>query len=243
MNLEEKLKKIINQKKWYKISKSNYNQAGLLLEKLLGLENNDLPISDYDEYEIKTKYVDDEHAMTLFHAAPDSYLYEIKRIYDTYAYPSPSNPEVNVFLSAFYCSKITTLGKEICGRLFIDKEKKVITLKIYNFKTNTLDDKVSWSFDLLEERINLKLKKICYVGVERKFIGNNLYCRFNNYKIYKFKGFNKFLDCLKYGHISIKFCINVYKTGIKAGQMHDHGTCFDIKTDKFDYLFRGLTSA
>ena len=239
MELINKLKRIISQKNWYEISTKNYNSAGLLLEKLLGLENNDLPISDYNEYEIKTKFEDSMYDTTLFHAAPDSYLYEIKRIYEKYGYSSPSNNS-KVFLSAFYCNKITTLGSNTCAKLYIDYINEKIVLKFYNFETNEIDEKASWNFNLLKERINLKIKKLVVVWVKRKFNNNKLYCQFYKFAIYEFKGFEQFLKCLEYGKISIKFCINIYKSGTKLGQIHDHGTSFDINVDNIWYAFKKI---
>ena len=228
MKLNEKLNNIINQKKWYKIDNTNYNSAGLLLERILGIEKNDLPIPDYGDTELKTKFNDSLYDMTLFHAAPDSYLFEIKRIYNTYGYPSPSNNDDRVFLSSFSCTKITQLGINIAAKLFIDWESQKLVLKFYNFSTNTIDDKVSWSFEMLKQKLELKLKKLCYVYVERKYIDKKMYCKFYKYIMYEYKGFESFFKSLQYGHICVKFCINTFKSGKKIGQMHDHGTCFDI---------------
>ena len=242
MELQDKLTNIIKNKKWYCINNSNYNSAGLLLENLLGIEKNEFPIPDYEDFEIKTKFNDTMCDMTLFHAAPDSYLFEIKRIYETYGYSTQDNPN-KVFLSSFYCTKITQLGKNIGAKLLIDWENERIILKFYNFKTNEIDDKVSWSFDMIKERIELKLKKLCLIYVNRKYENKSMYCKFYKYVLYKYKGFENFLKTMQYGHICIKFCINVFKSGPKKNQMHDHGTCFDINTENLDDVFTIISSA
>ena len=237
MKLYERIEKIIKLDKWYKIKYPVPNSAGVLLEKLLGIEKNNFPIPDYDNFEIKTKFHDSSCGMSLFHAVPDSYLFEIKRIYETYGYPSIIDPKNKVFLSSFYCTKITPLGMNVAAKLFIDWKAKKIVLKFYNFQTNTIDDKVSWSFDYLKNRINLKIHDLCLIDVLKKYKKNEMYCKFNEYHLYKYKNFNSFLKSLEYGHICIKFCINTFKSGNKIGKMHDHGTSFDIMTDKIDDIF------
>lgn len=237
MDLKNKLDNIINEKKWYEIENNSYNSAGLLLEKLLGIKQNDFPIPDFDKFELKTKFSDSLFNMTLFHAAPDSYLFEIKRLYETYGYISPNNDNRKVFMSSFSCTKITQLGLNIGAKLHIDWENQKIVLKLYNFETNTIDDKAAWSFEMLKERIELKLKKLCLINVTRKYLNNKLYCKFTSYSLYEYKGFEYFLKSIKYGHINITFCINVFKSGNKIGQMHDHGTSFNIDINNLKYIF------
>lgn len=236
MDLKNKLTDIIKNKIWYHINNSNTNSAGLLLENLLGIEKNEFPIPDYKDTEIKTKFDDTMFDMTLFHAAPDSYFFEIKRIYGTYGYTTLNNPN-KVFLSSFCCTKITQIGKDIGAKLIIDWGNQKVILKFYNFKTNTIDDKASWSFKMLKERFDLKLKKLCLVYVKRKYENEIMYCKFYKCKFYKYKGFEHFLKALQYGHICIKFCINVFKDGPKIGQMHDHGTSFDISLTNLTDIF------
>lgn len=242
MCLKNKLEKIITDNNWYPISNPHFNSAGLLLENLLGIQKNEFPIPDYRNFEIKTKFNDTMYDMTLFHAAPDSYLFEIKRIYETYGYSTLDNPN-KVFLSSFYCTKITQIGKDIGAKLLMDWEKEQVILKFYNFKTNQIDDKVSWTFEMLKERIELKLKNLCLVYVTRKYENKVMYCKFYKYTIYKYKNFESFLKALQYGHICIKFCINVFKSGSKVGQMHDHGTCFDISIENLTDIFSKVCEA
>lgn len=240
--LKNKLENIIKNKNWYQIKNPNTNSAGLLLENLLGIKKNELPIPDYSDIELKTKFNDTMYDMTLFHAAPDSYLFEIKRIYETYGYQMPGSPS-KVFLSSFYCTKITQLGKDIGAKLLIDWENKKVILKFYNFKTNQIDDKASWDFETLKNRLELKLNKLCLVYVTRKYESKIMYCKFYKYALYEYKGFEQFLKALQYGHICIKFCINVFKSGPKTGQIHDHGTCFDINIENLNDIFTKIDEA
>ena len=58
-----------------------------------------------------------------------------------------------------------------------------------------------------------------------------------NEKTYKLSDFNTFLILLSKGVIGITFSIDVYKNEKRYGQMHDHGTTFNINKKDIEKLF------
>lgn len=105
---------------------------------------------------------------------------------------------------------------------------------------NIVDADCSWSFELLEEKINRKLKNLFLVFGERKIIDNVTYYKYLKYECYTFKDFDAFLDSLENGDIRISFKIGVIRTGSKQGKICDHGTSFDIDVSKIEKIYNKI---
>ena len=54
------------------------------------------------------------------------------------------------------------------------------------------------------------------------------YFKYNSIKIYYLKDFEKFITLIEDGVIRVNFKLNIKTYGDKIGQIHDHGTSFDI---------------
>lgn len=178
-----------------------------------------------------------EKYMTLFNATPDSYLFEIKRLHSLYGYPDKTHPQYKVFNVSLYANRRKFINKHTFAWLDIDRENRKIILKIYNTLSNTLDDKTSWSFEMLEEKLLRKLQYLFFIRVEQKSTPEGIFFKYKNYKCYKLKSFDHFLAALENGNIRITFTIGVYKSGRKLGEIHDHGTAFNIKFQNLDSIF------
>lgn len=222
---------------WIKGLHNGTGNAGLTFENLLGKPNHNFEISDYDGIEIKTKLYGKEKYMTLFNATPDSHLFEIKRLHSLYGYPDKTHPQYNVFNVSIYANKRKFINKFSFAWLEIDRTNKKIILKIYNKRFNTLDDETSWSFEMLEEKLFRKLQYLFFIRADHKNTPNGTFFQYRNYKCYKLKSFEHFLSALESGYIRITFTIGVYKSGKKLGEIHDHGTAFNIKFQELDSLF------
>ena len=61
--------------------------------------------------------------------------------------------------------------------------------------------------------------------------------KYYKYNIYKYSNIYTFINLLEKGIISISFSIDTYNDLKRSGQMHDHGTTFDISKDDLDKLF------
>ena len=133
-------------------------------------------------------------------------------------------------------AKIMLLG-EISNNNFISGVNKKVIMEVYNKDNELIDNLSSWSFELLEEKLSRKLNYVCFVEGDKKFSHNTLYVRYNKYKFYKLKKFSDFIQLLKRGQIRISFTLGVYKSGIKSGKMHDHGTQFSIRKENLKLLF------
>lgn len=237
------LKKSINlikQKGWIPCSRYHYGAIGLTLEKLLKINTDNYEIPDYNGIEIKTKKSNKISTISLFSATPDSYLYEIKRIHNLYAYPYTKNPHFKVLNKIIKQGELTYIYNKIFFTLKVDKNNERISLIVLDNNFNILDTKTSWSFSLIKEKLERKLKYLCYVEADTIYSNSQLYVKFINDTYYKLKNFDQFIELLENGKILITFRIGVYITGKKKGQIHDHGTTFSIDEKDIESLFNKI---
>ncbi len=225
--------KIIN-KGWIKSSCNGYGSSGITFEKEIGIETNNFEIPDFNGIEIKTKISKKESHFTLFCCAPDGYLFEIKRIYETYAHKRYDNSVV-FNLSVYTYKKVCYYGNYY--KLKVDKENQKIVLMIYDKNDNVIDDKISWSFDIIKEKVERKIKKLFIVYGEKQYINNKLYFRYKRYYCYVLKSFDCFMNALEKGIIRISFSIGTFINGKRKGQIYDHGTMFNINSKYLLHIY------
>ena len=232
--LKEKLDKIKNLG-WIECKNKNKSVTGKTLENLLEINPDNFEIPDYNTIEIKSKVSKRENYIDLFCATPDSYVLETKRLYDKYGYLDSNNYKILNFV--LYGEFLKPINNEYSARLRIDYKNKKVIMEVYNKDNELIDNLSSWSFELLEEKLSRKLNYVCFVEGDKKFSHNTLYVRYDKYKFYKLKKFSDFIQLLKRGQIRISFTLGVYKSGIKSGKMHDHGTQFSIRKENLKLLF------
>lgn len=233
--LKNKMKKV-KEKGWIACDHKNVGCAGLKLEKLLEINPDNFEIPDFHGIEIKTKKSITNDRITLFSATPDSYLFEMKRIYEAYGYPASNKSNLKVLNTIVDTKYKRKVGKNFYFMLNVNRNKNVIELLVYD-KAGIIDKKTSWSFDLLKEKLERKLKYLCFVNVDTKYSNNQLYVKYKNDTYYKLKNFETFLYLLENGIITITIRLGVFKYGKKYGQLHDHGTGFCIDKDNLYLLF------
>lgn len=232
--LKEKLDKIKNLG-WIECKNKNKSVTGKTLENLLEINPDNFEIPDYNTIEIKSKVSKRENYIDLFCATPDSYVLEIKRLYDKYGYLDSNNYKILNFV--LYGEFLKSINNEYSAKLRIDYKNKKVIMEVYNKDNELIDNLSSWSFELLEEKLCRKLDYVCLVEGDKKFSHNVLYVRYDKYKFYKLKKFSNFIRLLKRGQIRISFTLGVYKSGSKSGKMHDHGTQFSIRKENIKLLF------
>ena len=225
---------------WIECSNHSSGSAGLLLERLLGLENHNFCFPDFDGIEIKTKFTNSISKMTMFNATPDGYLFSTKKLHETYGYPDRNNKNFKVFHMSFSANQMTYINKNNYGKLQVDRDHNQIVLKIYDRDCNVIDEDISWSFDLLKDRLNIKLKYLCIMYVKRAKFQEKFYCNFLYYNFFCYKGFEQFLTAVEKGYVKITFSIDIFKSGKRAGNVHDHGTSFDIDIQHIQEIFEPI---
>ncbi|MBO5182890.1 MAG: MvaI/BcnI restriction endonuclease family protein [Bacilli bacterium] len=227
---------IIMHKGWIKNSYNGYGSSGVTFEKSLGIQTNNFEIPDFNGIEIKTKISKRENHLTLFSATPDSYLFEIKRIYETYGCKPTHKLSNKSFNISVYTNKMIYY-KSNYYKLKVDRASNKIILLVFDKNKDIIDDKTSWSFDLIKEKVTRKINNLFLIYGERKYENRTVYFRYNRYLCFVFKGFEHFLNELEKGNIRICFSIGTFKKGKRKGQMYDHGTSFNISINHLENIF------
>ena len=235
--LKKKIDKI-KELGWIPYEQNNYGNVGLQLERLLKINAENFEIPDYkNKIEIKTKISKNETKISLFNATPDSYLYEIKRIHKLYSYSDKNNPEYKILNQEITSNKKTKIKYNTYFSLKVNRNKKIIQLLVYNNNGVLIDNKTSWSFELLQAKLERKLKYLCYIEADKLYIRGQNYVKYKRDYYYILKGFDQFINLIDEGIISFRFKIGVFKTGSRKGQLHDHGTSITIDKNNLTMLF------
>lgn len=236
-DLKNKFLHIKNQG-WIKSIRKGSTGNGVTFEYLLGLQENNLEIPDYEGIEIKTKRNYSNSYTTLFNCTPEGpHFREIERLVNKYGYPDLVLKECKVINNSIFTNSMTKINSNYYFKLTIDRNSKKVFLNVIDIYGNLIENNVYWTFETLEEKLYRKLKNLAFIDATRKVIDKEEYFRYYRLTMYQLKNFNCFINLLEQGIIRITFKIGVFRTGSRKGQIHDHGTGFDIKENDLLKLY------
>lgn len=233
--------KAIKNKHWIKSLRSGTTGIGYTFETLIGKNEENFELPDYYSIEIKTKHKYSKGFITLFNANPDGeLLFPIERIINNFGYPDKDFPEYKVFNVSINSNDLLYINKGYKMQLKVDRIKKKIILIAYNFYNKEIKTNISWSFEMLNEKIKRKNNYLALVIADSKKIDNIEYFKYENIFFYKIKTFEDFINLIEKGIIRITFKISIFKSGKRKGQIHNHGTGFDININDISKLYNKL---
>lgn len=221
----------IKERGWIKSSNGGSNGIGFTFEELLGIQRNELEIPDYNGIELKTRRYSSTSYIILFSSKPEGkYYHEVERIKDTYGYPHRKFKQYKVLNNSVYANKLNRIGLNYYFKLEVDRQKKKINLLVYDKYKKLIERDVYWDFDTLEEKLYRKLKILALIKAYSKkdLYEGCEYFKYNYMQIYYLKNFETFINLIEDGTIRVNFKLNIKTSGDKIGQIHDHGTSFDI---------------
>lgn len=235
---------------WHRLhrNKKNAGSIGNTLEDLLGIKENNLPLPNAAEWELKTQRIKTNSLITLFHMEPSpralkivSYLlqnYGWKHDKAGKKYPDTEKS----FRQTLTYDIITPRGFSVG----IEDDKKRI---IINFDFNAISDKYAawkneliklcniklypeyipyWGYNDLFHKAGVKLKNCFLVLADEKKENGEFWVKFDTVMMLSNFQLNKMLDALRLQQLYIDFDA---RTG------HNHGTKFRIKHDFFPKLY------
>lgn len=217
---------------------NNKNSVGITIEKLLESTGGDFNIPDY--YDIEIKALRDYYMaeFDLFNSTPDGkYVCSTQWLSESFGYPDKDFRNIKVFKGNVYGNKENRIGLFYNYKLEVDEKNQKIILNIYNRSMKLINNDIYWDFDSLKEKLERKLKKLAIFGFKKQSQNNELFIHYNTLKLYKLRGFNEFLKCIKNGYIFVTFKTGVNKRGPYIGKFTDHGTSFRISKNNIWRLF------
>jgi len=236
--------KKIKEKGWHVKKTANPGEFGINFERLLGKENDNFQIADYNGIEIKTKsYSNYSNYITLFNLTPlGNDFFEINRLKDIYGYPDSDLKNCKVLNGDIYYKSKNKIGSKYYFQTEIDVKCEKIRLLIFDKYGNLIDKSTFWTFNSIKERLKIKVKYLALIKVQTKIINKKKYYNYQSMKIYKFKNFADFIKAIEHDYIRIQFKIGVFKSGKRIGQTHDRGTGFQISEKNIESLYTKIYS-
>lgn len=226
---------------YVKSTRGGCTGIGKTFEDLLGKEEDALGLPDYHGIEIKTKRAYSNAYTTLFNATPmGQEEFQTKRISRIYGYPDKVLKNYKVLNVSFNATNVTLVGQKFLFQLEVNRNDKKIYLVVLDKNLQLIEKEAFWSFDVLKEKIERKMKYLAFVNAWPKTINNIVYYKYYKIDFYILKSFDCFLDLIEKGVIRVTFKISVFRNGNRFGEMHDRGTGFEIKeshlTELFEYV-------
>jgi len=226
----------------------NHGGIGNTLEDFLGITENNLPIPNASEWELKTQRTNTSSPTTLFHSEPSpravGFVHKI--LLPSYGWPHQKAGAGYKLKEMSFRQTIHGLSHSDRGFIVkIDRTAKKILISFNAAKVGKrhskwlagvkrkiglgeLNPQPYWGFDDLEHKAGTKLLNCFYVQANvKKEKGKEFYWYKKTTMLQKFD-FEKLLEALEKGIMLVDFDA---RTG------HNHGTKFRIKQNKLPLLY------
>ena len=250
--LIKKLKEI-SLKGWFSNTRhGNAGGVGNTLEDLLHIKENNLPIPNAAEWELKSRRLNSSSLITLFHTEPSPRAIRFVPQILLPRYGWPHKEAGKKYPKTEKSFRQTINGKARSDRGFMvelnSKKRKILI----SFKVSAVDSRHGgwlksvkkriglgelnpqpyWGFDDLGHEAGTKLLNTFYVQAEVKKEKKKEYYKYRRIMMLQKFNFSGFLKVFKDGKIFVDFDA---RTG------HNHGTKFRITPDCFPMLYRKVT--
>ena len=244
----------IRKKGWIPNARSgNVGGIGNTLEDLLGIEENNLPIPNAAEWELKCQRKETTSLTTLFHMEPSpralKFVPQILLPKYGWAHQLAGNKYSGTEMS--FRQTIHGLSRSDRGfKVIIDRDEKKILI---SFDAETVDNRHSewlqsvkdrigldelnpqpyWGFNDLFHKAGTKLLNCFYVQAETKKIDGKTHFFYSDIMILQGLSLENFLESIENGQILVDFDA---RTG------HNHGTKFRLRQNALPALYSKVQS-
>lgn len=231
----------IKGKGFIEMNSEKYTNAGLLLEKELGIEANDFSVADIDGIEIKALNTFTNTPITLFSCTCDGPdFFELNRLVERFGAKDYVFKDIKVLYTTISAKEFTSWGKYLKMKLHVDRKKRKIYIMVASVNEKIIEKRAFWNFDTLNDIMIRKLNYLCLVSFRTLIKNYTKYCHYFDFNYFRYTNFETFLSELEKGSISVNIKYGVYKYGKRAGKSYNHGTAFMINRDSLPVLFESL---
>jgi hypothetical protein len=225
----------IRERGWITLTSHRQDKDGGLgntLEDLLHIPENNIPIADYGEFELKTHRTSSNSLISLFRFEPDPGRL-IPRLLVDYGWPIPKYGPMERSL------RIDIDGAGFSERGFIATVNDELKRVELHFDSTKVPDKIEyrgwleevrrraglgdlrpvpyWTFDGLENKVRKKIRNMVYVSMDASAEGGRQKMRIARAQLLQGADLSRFLACIKEGWLQIEFSARTH---------HNHGTGF-----------------
>lgn len=250
--LIDKLKKIAELGWIVNARQGNAGGIGNTLEDLLGIKENNLPIPNAAEWELKTQRLNSSSLTTLFHIEPSPRAIRFVPQVLLPKYGWVHKEDDKKYPKGEMSFRQTIHGQSRSDRGFmvvIDREERKILISFdagsvdirhknwlesvkKRVGLNELDPQPYWGFDDLEHKAGTKLLNAFYVQADVKIVQKKEYYKYTKVMMLQKFSFEGFLKALEEGKVLVDFDA---RTG------HNHGTKFRMRQDCLPMLYENIT--
>ncbi|HQE93472.1 MAG TPA: MvaI/BcnI family restriction endonuclease [Anaerolineae bacterium] len=251
-SLIEELKKIRDMGWILNARPGNSGGVGNTLEDLLGIEENNLPIPNAAEWELKCQRANTTSLMTLFHMEPSPRaLRFVPRVFLP-LYGWQHQEAGGQYGTEELSFRQTISGNQRSDRGFVVVVDRSQSKVLISFDAGTvdprhkewlesvaarvglgeLDPQPYWGFDDLRNKAGTKLLNCFYVQAETKREEGQEFFRYSNIMILQGFNINGLLSGIEQGYVYVDFDA---RTG------HNHGTKFRLRQNQFPLLYSQRT--
>jgi hypothetical protein len=243
----------ISERGWIPNARSgNCGGVGNTLEDLLGISENNLPIPNAAEWELKTQRLNTTSLTTLFHfePSPRAIKFVPQILLPKYGWPHQSAGTTHPANEMSFRQTIHGLSASDRGFMVkIDRcNKKVLISFCFSqvsqkhtnwlesvkneISLNELDPQPYWGFDDLASKAGTKLLNCFFIQADVKKDNASEYYHYKTLLMLQKFDFNKFLEQIENGNILVDFDA---RTG------HNHGTKFRMRQNCLPLLYENAT--
>lgn len=226
----------------------NDGGIGNTLEDLLGIEENNLPIPNAAEWELKCQRLGTSSLITLFHMEPSPRAAHLvpRMLLLYYGWPHEEagtkySPEELSFRQTINAIARTDRGFGLIvdraqRRLLVSFDAKSVNPR-HSYWLRTVEKRIGlgelnpqpyWGFDDLFHKAGTKLHNMFFVQAEVRQEGAKEYFRYSKLLILQKFSLEKFIEALEKGFLLVDFDA---RTG------HNHGTKFRLRQDCWPDLY------
>jgi len=250
--LINKLKEIVAMGWVPNARRGNSGGIGNTLEDLLGIKENNLPIPNAAEWELKAQRLNSSSLTTLFHIEPSprAIRFVPQMLLPKYGWSHQEDGKKYTLGEMSFRQTIHGQSRSDRGFMVVidRKERKILisfdagsvdirhkawleTVK-KRVGVGELNPQPYWGFDDLEHKAGTKLPNTFYVQAEVKTVRKKEYYKYSKVMMLQKFSFDGFLKALEEGKILVDFDA---RTG------HNHGTKFRMRQDCLQMLYEKTT--
>ena len=243
----------IRDRGWIVNTRSN-NDGGVgnMLEDLLGIEENNLPLPNAGEWELKTQKVDTKSLITLFHLepSPTAYKFVSRILLPKYGwpheeagkkYPGDEKSFRQTITSGQRTDRgFTTIVNHNLERVEVSFDHTTVDTSRHGVWKNEVKNNVGWGelnpmpywgFDDLFHKAGTKLHKTVYAKAELKRERGIAYVRYVEFMMLEELTCELWINAIEKGFVLVDFDA---RTG------HNHGSKFRLRQNAYPKLFKSV---
>lgn len=229
--------------------RGNDGGVGNTLEDLLGIEENNLPLPNAGEWEVKGQRNDTSSLITLFHMEPSPRAFHFvpRILLPFYGWPHANAgtryPAGEMsFRQTLTAGLRTSRGFSVVVNRDVERVEISFDAESVNAATHgawlksverrvglaELDPQPYWGFDDLFHKSGTKLNKTLYAIAERRRVAGTEQFRYSRFLMLEAFQRSRFIDSIERGDVLVDFDA---RTG------HNHGTKFRLRQSKYPDLY------